>query len=62
MSAAPKTPQGLHEAGKKLWLSVVGEYELETYEELLLLQACRCADRLDAMATALATRAPHRRK
>jgi hypothetical protein len=55
MTRAAKTLAGLHEAGKRLWLSVVGEYELETHEELLLLQGCRCADRLDSMATALAT-------
>ena len=32
-----------------------GEFELDTHESLLLLQACRTADRLDAMATELAT-------
>jgi hypothetical protein len=48
-----KTPDGLAAPGKRLWLSVVNEFQLDTHEELLLLQACRCADRLDAMAKEL---------
>jgi hypothetical protein len=48
-----KFPDGLLMAGKSLWKSVTDEYELDTHESLLLLQACRCADRLDAMAAAL---------
>jgi hypothetical protein len=50
-----KYPAGLLTAGKSLWKSVVDEYELDTHESLLLLQACRTADRLDSMATELAT-------
>jgi hypothetical protein len=30
--------------------SILADFDLETYEELLLLQACRCADRLDRLA------------
>ena len=50
-----KYPAGLLTAGKSLWKSVTDEYELDTHESLLLLQACRTADRLDSMATELAT-------
>jgi hypothetical protein len=50
-----KTPVGLKVPGKRLWTAVLAEYDLEMHEELLLLQACRCADRLDQMATELAT-------
>jgi len=45
-----KVPDGLEASGRELWLSIVGPYEPETHERLLLLQACRCADRLDRLA------------
>ncbi|WP_223277640.1 hypothetical protein [Janibacter sp. YB324] len=45
-----KAPSGLQSAGKRLWWSVVDDYELDVHEEILLLQACRCADRLDTLA------------
>jgi hypothetical protein len=47
---APKAPAGLAVAGQKLWRSVTDLYDLEVYEELLLLQGCRCADQLDRLA------------
>ena len=50
-----KVPAGLLTAGKSLWKSVTDEYELDTHESLLLIQACRTADRLDSMAAELAT-------
>jgi hypothetical protein len=50
-----KSPAGLLTAGQSLWKSVTDEYELDVHEDLLLLAACRCADRLDSMATELAT-------
>lgn len=43
-------PEGLKESGRGLWASIVEEYELDVHERLLLLQACRCADRLDELA------------
>jgi hypothetical protein len=52
---APPPPTGLQTSGKRLWRSVSGEYELEIYEQLLLLQACRCADRLDLLAIEAST-------
>jgi hypothetical protein len=50
-----KFPTGLLTAGKSLWKSVTDEFELDKHESLLLIQACRTADRLDSMATELAT-------
>ncbi len=49
-SKAPASPAGLASAGRKLWQSVTQEFDLEEYEKLLLLQACRCADHLDRLA------------
>lgn len=48
--SGPKAPDGLDASGRELWLSVVEDYELEAHERLLLLQACRCVDRLDRLA------------
>lgn len=50
MANAPRTPPGLGTSGKKLWRSVVAEYDLQVHEEILLLEASRCADRLDRLA------------
>lgn len=47
---APKTPAGLKAAGRRLWTSALADYDFDVHEELLLLQACRCADRLDRLA------------
>lgn len=49
MTKARTTPDGLAAAGRQLWRSVLDEYDLDTHEELLLLQACRVADRLDRL-------------
>lgn len=48
--SAPKAPSGLATAGQRLWSSVLEDYHLDVHEELLLLEACRCADRLDRLA------------
>jgi hypothetical protein len=50
MPNAPRTPAGLGTSGKKLWRSVVTEYDLQVHEEILLLEASRCSDRLDRLA------------
>ncbi len=47
---APKTPPRLNTAGRRLWRDALADYDFDTHEELLLLQACRCADRLDRLA------------
>ncbi|MBO0844580.1 MAG: hypothetical protein J2P22_04095 [Nocardioides sp.] len=45
----PKPPKALGHAGRDLWREVCSEYDLEHHEELLLLEACRCADRLNRL-------------
>lgn len=47
---APGPPKGLGSAGRRLWRAVVGDYDLEQHELLLLVEACRVADRLDRLA------------
>jgi hypothetical protein len=49
-SKAPPPPAGLAASGGRLWRSVTAEYDPEIFEELLLLQAARCADTLDRLA------------
>jgi hypothetical protein len=48
-------PKGLKAPGRRLWRAVVGTYDLESHEELLLEQACHvadaCADLQDAVDT-----------
>lgn len=52
---APKAPSGLAATGRRLWRAALADYELDVHEELLLLQACRCADRLDRLETEAST-------
>ncbi len=47
---APAVPKGLQASGRRLWRSVAADYDLDVHEQLLLLQACRCVDRLDRLA------------
>jgi hypothetical protein len=49
-SETPETPEGLRAAGRALWRSITGDYELEEHEERLLLEACRTADLCDDLA------------
>lgn len=44
----------LGEAGRRLWGDVLENWDVAEHERVVLLQACRAADRLDAMASALA--------
>jgi hypothetical protein len=41
----PAPPRGLDASGRRLWKSVVTDYDLDVHEQLLLVQACRCVDR-----------------
>jgi hypothetical protein len=50
MERASKPPAGLGKSGRELWRAVMAEYELEAHEERLLLEMCRTADQLDALA------------
>lgn len=46
MSAHEKAPRGTGAAGKRLWDSVLSEYELEEHERALLVEAVRTIDLL----------------
>lgn len=46
-------PKGSGRSGRKLWTAIMSELDLDTHEELLLLQAIRAVDRLDLMAVEL---------
>jgi len=49
-----RAPSGLGRAGRRLWRSVLAEYELSAAELVLLEQAARTADLLEAMTAELA--------
>ena len=46
----PAPPKGLDASRPRLWKSVTTDYDLDVHEQLLLVQACRCVDRLDRLA------------
>lgn len=46
-------PEGLGTSGRKLWRSILDDYDLSVAEQLQLTAACRVADRLDALAAEL---------
>lgn len=50
----PRAPSGLGRAGKALWRKVVAVYDVEVDEAEALAAACRCADDLARLETALA--------
>lgn len=45
----PKAPSGLRAPGRRLWDSVLDEYELEEHELALLVQAVRTVDLLELL-------------
>lgn len=47
---APPPPEGLRAAGARLWSEIASVLALDAHEERLLIEACRVADRLDALA------------
>src|SRR3954467_7144684 len=54
----PKPPRGAQRAGKALWDAVLDEYELEEHELLLLREAVRTVDTLDALEARVAADGP----
>ncbi len=46
MTEARKAPAGSRAAGRRLWASVLSEYELEEHESALLVEAVRTVDLL----------------
>jgi hypothetical protein len=49
-----KCPAGLGKGGRGLWRAVHDQFGLAPHEEAILVQVCRCVDRLDAIETELA--------
>jgi hypothetical protein len=49
----PRPPDGLQTSGRRLWRSIMADYELEQHERELLRQACRTADLLDDLQAVL---------
>lgn len=47
--AAPRTPPGLGPRGRRLWRSLVDDFDLAEHERALLVEAARTADQLDAL-------------
>jgi hypothetical protein len=56
MAAPPKPPAGLKSAGRAMWAGILTHLALDRHEELLLLEACRVADRLEALDAEIAKR------
>lgn len=54
----PRIPAGCGAAGAKLWKAVLDEYELEEHELLLLREAVRTVDTLDALEARVAADGP----
>jgi hypothetical protein len=58
VTAEPKRrkppPVGLNASGKTLWRTIIGEYELDPAEFVLLHQLCRAVDVLDRLNVDLA--------
>jgi hypothetical protein len=44
-----RAPSGLGKSGRALWREINREFGLAPHEEAILVQVCRCADRLDAI-------------
>lgn len=47
--SARKSPQGLGPAGKRIYVSLIEEYELAQHELVILLAAARTADALEGL-------------
>ena len=45
----PKAPAGLGASGRRLWRSVVTDFDLDEHELVLMRQACRTADLCDRL-------------
>jgi len=50
---AQKAPAGLRAPGRRLWSSVLDEYDLDEHERAMLLEACRTIDVLDQLDAAV---------
>ena len=50
----PQPPAGLASAGRRLWRSVLSDFELAEHERVLLREACRVADMCAGLADVVA--------
>jgi hypothetical protein len=50
---AQRVARGLRASGRRLWSSVLDDYELEEHERAMLLEACRSLDLLDELDKAV---------
>lgn len=53
MTKIPPPPPGLRASGRALWTSIVDRHDLAVHESLVLVEACRIADRCDALNDAI---------
>ncbi|MFD5864369.1 terminase [Agromyces sp. NPDC127015] len=51
--ASPRAPKELKEAGRKVWKALTDANDLEEWEKVTLLEACRVADRLELLSNEL---------
>lgn len=58
MSEIPKPPKGLKAAGRRLWRSVLGDFELDEHEVVLLRQAAHAADLCDDLQAVVDAEGP----
>jgi hypothetical protein len=49
-----RPPPGLGPSGRALWRGIMRDYGLAPHETAILVQCCRCVDRLDAIEAELA--------
>lgn len=47
--ATSKSPAGLKSGGRRLWRTVTDDYDLGEHEQVILLEACRTVDALQAL-------------
>ena len=57
-SKLPKPPDGVKTAGRRLWRSVLSEFELDEHEMVLLRQAVRVADVCDDLQAVVDVEGP----
>jgi hypothetical protein len=56
--SVPKPPDGLGPGGRKLWRSILADFELGQHEQLMLREACFTADTCEALQAVVAEQGP----
>ena len=54
----PKPPEGLGPGGRKLWRSILRDFDLGEHEMLMLREACFTADTCEALQAVIAEQGP----